>query len=98
MLLLAAGLCQAQIVPGGSREREDKDRPVRLPDGTLQSEAILKKEHEQTLKDAAELRKLIQEVVEALEKSDRNLVSLPVVRKLDEIEKRARQIRRRLAP
>jgi hypothetical protein len=70
--------------------------PVRLPNGKLQSEAILKSDHEKSLQEVAEMKKLILDFADEFEKSDRNVVSVQTVRKLEEIEKRAKRIRSRL--
>ncbi len=75
---------------------KDPDEPVRLPDGKLQSEAIIKSEHEKSLKDLAELRKLIDEVQEEVEKNTQHVVSVQTLKKLSEIEKRAKNIRSRM--
>jgi hypothetical protein len=74
----------------------DKTPPVRLPDGRLQSEAILEAEHTQTVKDIEEMKKLLGEIEVALEKNTRHVLSLPSLKKLEEIEKRARKIRSRM--
>jgi hypothetical protein len=93
--LLAAGLA-AQTFPGANPRPDKRDEPVRLPNGKLQSEEILKEEHLRSLKDSSELKKLIEEFHEELEKSDRHVVSVSMLKKLDEIEKRTKRIRGRL--
>lgn len=90
LVVLAASITVAQEKPLNERE------PLRLPDGKLQTDAIVKADHEQSLKDARELKKLIDSFVDDMEKSDRNVVSLPIVKKLDEIEKRVKKIRSRM--
>ncbi|MCX6593091.1 MAG: hypothetical protein NTZ56_16360 [Acidobacteria bacterium] len=74
----------------------DKAPPLRMPDGRLQSEVILEAEHAQTLKDIEDIKKLLSEVEESLEKNNRHVLSLPALKKLEEIEKRARRIRSRM--
>jgi hypothetical protein len=68
----------------------------RLPDGKSQREAILKEEHENSLRDAADMLRLSEELKAELEKNDRHVVSLSSVRKCEEIEKLAKRIRNRL--
>ncbi len=75
----------------------DKDPPpLRLPNGKLQSEEVLKEEHQRTLKETGEMKKLIEELYAEIEKNDRFVVSVPVLKKIDEIEKRLKRIRGRL--
>jgi hypothetical protein len=87
VLVAAALLWAAQI-----REPEEP----RLPDGKSQKEAILKQEHEKSLRDAAELLTLAEELKAELEKNDRHVVSISSLRKTEEIEKLAKRIRNRL--
>ena len=94
VLLTAAMLATAQQTP--PFPEKTKPDPVRLPNGKLQSDEIVKSEHEQSLKDAQELKKLIGEFCDDLEKSDRFVVSVQTIRKLEEIEKRAKKIRNRM--
>src|SRR6266700_6261189 len=68
----------------------------RLPNGKSQQDEILKAEHEQNLKDAAQLVDLSQQLREELEKNDRFVVSMGTVKKTDDIEKLVRKIRARL--
>ncbi|HUI77398.1 MAG TPA: hypothetical protein VLY24_05765 [Bryobacteraceae bacterium] len=73
------------------------DRPdVRLPNGKLQRDEILKAEHEQNLKDAAKLVELADDLKQTLEKEDRYVFSLTTVKKTEDIEKLVRKIRTRL--
>ena len=78
--------------PDGSSDQE----PARLPNGKLQTDEILKAEHEQNLKDAAQLVELSEQLKEELEKNDRYVVSMTTLKKTDDIEKLARKIRSRL--
>ncbi len=72
------------------------NRDVKLPNGKSQQEEILKAEHEKTLKDAQELVKLSEELHDDLIKSDRHVLSLTNLKRIDEIEKLAKRIRGRL--
>ena len=67
-----------------------------MPDGKSQKEEILKAEHQQNLKDAAELADLAEQLKADLEKNDRYILSVATLKKTDEIEKLVRRIRSRL--
>jgi hypothetical protein len=77
---------------GGGAEEED----VILPSGKSQKEEILKAEHRQNLKDAAELAELADQLKIDLEKNDRYVLSMATLKKTDDIEKLAKRIRARL--
>ena len=77
------------------QQEEDKE-PIRLPNGTLQSDAILKSDHEASLKDAAQLQRLSVELSLEIEKNDRHVVSMQTLKKLDEMEKIVKRIRSRM--
>ena len=95
LIALAATLpLLAQV--SSSPATPDKAPPVRLPDGRLRSEVILEADHAQTLKDIEEIKKLLSEVEASLEKNSRHVLSLPALKKLEEIERRARKIRSRM--
>ncbi|MBY0506688.1 MAG: hypothetical protein K2X03_22405 [Bryobacteraceae bacterium] len=74
----------------------DDPTTVRLPDGKLQSEEILKAEHKRSLKDAQELVRLSQEVQQELEQQEHHVLSIGMLKKLDEVEKLARKLRGRV--
>lgn len=69
---------------------------VRLPNGKSQRDEILKADHEANIRDAAKLADLAQELKEDLEKQDRFVLSLPTLKKAEDIEKLARKIRSRM--
>jgi hypothetical protein len=77
---------------GGGAEEED----VILPNGKSQKDEILKSEHQQNLKDAAELAELAEQLKIELEKNDRYILSMATLKKTDDIEKLAKRIRARL--
>jgi hypothetical protein len=79
---------------GGRRGGEEED--VVLPNGKLQKDEILKAEHQQNLKDAAELADLAEQLKIDLEKDDRYVLSMATLKKTDDIEKLAKRIRSRL--
>ena len=67
-----------------------------MPDGKSQKEEILKAEHRQNLKDAAELADLAEQLKADLEKNDRYILSVATLKKTDDIEKLVKKIRARL--
>jgi hypothetical protein len=82
---------------GGGRGGTQQDEPeARMPDGKSQKEEILKAEHQQNLKDAAELADLAEQLKADLEKNDRYILSMATLKKTDDIEKLAKRIRSRL--
>jgi len=72
------------------------DDDLRLPNGKSQKDEILKAEHEQNVKDAAQLAELAQQLQQDLEKEDRFVLSMATLKKTEDIEKLARKIRTRL--
>ena len=78
------------------KPRVDDPTAVRLPDGKLQSEEILKAEHKRNLEDAGHLVRLSQEVRKELEEHEHHVLSIGLLKKLDEIEKLTRKLRGRV--
>lgn len=74
---------------------EKEPAPKRMPDGTLQSEAILKEEHKRNLADVARIQTLAGEVEEELKKFGHHVLSTGLLKKLEEIEKIAKRMRSR---
>ncbi len=74
---------------------EKEPAPKRMPDGTLQSEAILKEEHKRNLADVARIQALAGEVEEELKKFGHHVLSTGLLKKLEEIEKIAKRMRSR---
>ena len=91
-------LCLAVALVWSQRPRQDADRnsDVRLPNGKSQQEEILKADYEKTLKDAAELIDLAEQLKADLEKNDRHVLSISTLKKTEDIEKLAKRIRGRL--
>ncbi len=79
--------------PGPAQQPQEE---VRLPSGKLQKEEILKVEHQNSLKDAAEILKLAEALKAELEKNDYHVLPLASVKKTEEIERLAKRIRSRL--
>jgi hypothetical protein len=95
---LAAGLLPAQYDPHQDQMPVPGVPPdeVRLPNGKLQRDAILKADYDSNVKDARELIDLTKSFELDLEKSDANVLSLGLLKKLDDIEKLTRRIRGRM--
>ena len=74
----------------------EDETAVRLPNGKVQRDEILKAEYQQNLKDAAQLADLAEQLKQELEKSDRYVLSVSTLKKTDEIEKLAKKIGSRL--
>jgi len=94
LLAVALGIAQGPqdtppLAPSGQSD-------VRLPNGKLQRDEILKAEHEANVKDAAKLLDLAQDLKESVERDDAYVLSLSTLKKAEEIEKLARKIRSRL--
>lgn len=83
-------LAQSPSIVG--RDRDD----IRLPNGKLQKEEMLKREHQQNLKDAAKLVELSEELKQDLEENEHYVLSIDTLKKTDEIEKLVKKIRSRL--
>lgn len=94
-LLLSAALAAVLYAAGQIPRASDAADP-KLPDGRSQKEAILKADHEKSLEDADELMKLSEELKIDLEKNDRHVLSIPTLKKLDEMEKLVKRIRGRM--
>jgi len=69
---------------------------AKLPNGKSQRDAILQAEHEQNLKDGAQLVDLSQQLQQDLEKNDAFVFSISTLKKTEEIEKLVKKIRGRL--
>lgn len=91
---LPALAAQESRTPGGIPP--EKDEPVRLPNGKLQQDEILKEDYKKTLEDSKELVKLAQDLEADLEKNDQYVMSITSIKRTEEIEKLARRIRGRI--
>jgi hypothetical protein len=69
---------------------------VRLPNGKIQREEILKSDYQKTLEDARALSKLADELKADLEKNDYNVLSFATLKKTDDIDRLAKRIHDRL--
>src|SRR5215472_5291462 len=80
--------------PQHTHEEQPPDASdVRLPNGKMQKDEILKADHEKNLEDAAKLAKMAEDLRAAIEKSDHNVLSVDLLKQTEEIEKLARRIR-----
>ena len=97
-LLLLAGVSVYALQQAGGRggRRGGEEEDVILPNGKSQREEILKAEHQQNIKDAADLAELAEQLKIDLEKNDRYVLSMATIKKTDDIEKLAKRIRARL--
>jgi hypothetical protein len=79
-----------------SQSPTEDETDVRLPNGKVQRDEIVKADFDQNLKDAARLADLAEQLKQELEKNDRYVVSISTLKKTDEIEKLVKKIRSRL--
>ncbi len=86
---LAVSLMRAQPPP-------DDPAPRRMPNGQLQTDVILKADYQQNVKDARELTALAKSIELDFDKNDQNVLSLGLLRKLDDMDKLTKRIRGRI--
>jgi ATP-dependent helicase/DNAse subunit B len=99
MAALVAGMLLTPPLPSQTASQtvqQEEPEPTRLPNGKLQTDEILKADHEKSLKDAAQLVALSQSLKEEIEKDDAHVLSISSLKKTEEIEKIARRIRSRM--
>jgi len=95
-VLVAALALMAQQPPPGRQLPPQPPDDIRLPNGKLQRDEILKADYQKSLEDARELSRLADELKLEMEKNDRNVLSIGTLKKTEEIEKIAKRIRDRL--
>ncbi len=100
-MVVAARLLQAQNMGQPNPHQEQLPVPgvpddTHLPNGKLQRDAILKADYEQNLKDARTLIDLSKSFELDLEKSDQYVLSLGLLKKLDDVDKVTKRIRNRM--
>jgi hypothetical protein len=95
LFLAAYGQLPDRPVPD-PRNPDPHNSETRLPNGKLQRDEIVKAEYEKSLQDAAELIKLSEDLKADLEKNTAFVVSIPSIKKTEEIEKLAKRIRGRM--
>ena len=94
-LILAVPLL-AQSPPPYHPPSDDDQEDVRLPNGKLQRDEIVKAEYQKSVEEARQLAKLADELKADLEKTDRNVLSISTLKKTDEIERLAKRIHDRM--
>jgi hypothetical protein len=93
--ILAAGAVRAQVITPEIIHGDD-DTPKRLPNGKLQSDAILRSEYDQNVKDARALASLAKSIELELDKNDQYVLSLGMLKKLEDIEKISKRMQSRI--
>ena len=96
LLSLALTVTAQQGPPERPPIAPETPEEVRLPNGKLQREEILKADYQKTLEDARALSKLADEMKIDLEKSDYNVLSVGTLKKSDDINRLAKRIHDRL--
>jgi len=95
-LCLGAALV-AQVLPPMDRDHEHQHpEDVRLPNGKLQRDEIIRADYEKSLEDSRQLAKLAEELKTDLEKNDPHVLSVQTLKRTEEIEKLAKKIHERL--
>ncbi|HMD48698.1 MAG TPA: hypothetical protein VKG79_06360 [Bryobacteraceae bacterium] len=97
LFLVCALACPAQKIPPLNHPDDvTPGEDVRLPNGKLQRDEMLKAEFQKSLDDARELSRLAGDLKLDLEKNDRYVLSIATLKKTEEIEKLAKRIHDRL--
>lgn len=97
LLLVSSLASSSQIPPRRPRGLEPEgETDVRLPNGRLQRDEILKSDYKKQLEDVRLLADLVAQLRSEVEKNDRFVVSVSGIRKAEEIEKVAKRIRGRM--
>jgi hypothetical protein len=77
--------------------KTDSPEDIKLPNGKSWNDAIAKADYERNLKDARELAKLSAEIQGELENSAAFVLSLKTLKKVEEAEKLAKNMRSRMS-
>ena len=99
VLPLALALAMPAQIPSNPPQHPragEPDEDVRLPNGKLQKDEILKADFRKSLEEARELSRLADELKADLEKNDRFVLSIPALKKTEDIEKLAKRIHDRM--
>jgi hypothetical protein len=78
------------------QDTDDKPKDVRLPNGKIQTDEILKDDYAKNLKDARDLTGLARGLEEDLEKNEAFVFSLTTLKRLDDMERLTKRIRARM--
>jgi len=73
-----------------------RSRPERLPNGRNRDLLLIKKDHEKTLEEVSEIRRLATEVETELEENTEHVLSLTSIAKVEKIEDLAKSARKRM--
>lgn len=82
--------------PAGAQNTERDLAKRKLPDGRSQAQAIIEDDYKKSLKDAEELMRRSEDLKEELEKWDHNVLSVDALRNVEEIEKIAKRLKKRM--
>jgi len=96
LAVLTEGAVRAQVTPTPQITQGDDTAPARLPNGKSQTDAILKAEYDLNVKDARELTAIAKSIELDFDKNDQNVLSLALLKKLDDVEKITKRIRTRV--
>lgn len=98
LLILSVALLIPLFAQHPTHEAPESAKPadVRLPNGKLQQDEILKADHEKSVQDAAQLIELAEGLKRELEKDESHVLSLSSIKKTEDIEKIAKRIRSRI--
>jgi hypothetical protein len=98
VFVMAAALATPAQTPLPQTRPSAPESPeeVRMPNGKLQRDEILKADYKKSLEEARELSKLADDLKLELEKNDRNVLSVAMLKKTEEIERLAKRIHDRL--
>jgi hypothetical protein len=96
LFIFIAAALSAQAPPDPANSSRREEAPVRLPNGKLQSDEILKDDYKKNLKDAQDLIDLAESLKMSMEKGEQHVLSLTDIKKTEEIEKLAKRIRSRM--
>ncbi|MGQ9635042.1 MAG: hypothetical protein ACUVXB_12450 [Bryobacteraceae bacterium] len=96
-LLVLAACAALMISEVTARAQEPFEEPeIRLPGGKIQKDELLRRDHEENLRDAARLVDLAQSLKAELEKSGPRILSVRAVKTTEEIERLSKRIRGRM--
>src|SRR5262249_52237986 len=97
LLMGPAALAASAQIPDGPRPAPNEKEPdLRLPNGKRQIDEILKSDYKQNLKEAHELSELASSFETELQKTDKFVLSLSMLKKLDDMERLVKRIRGRI--
>lgn len=95
-LVLLVFCCSSLAVPQLGRDRDSQRDPTQEKLEHQREKAMNKERQESLKKDTDKLLQLANELKQAVDKSDENMLSLDVMKKADEIQKLAKQVREKM--